>query len=109
MRSPLLIALAAAALSLSAVTATLTEVGRTVDFNGIHYYVPPKVVSIIGLSSSQISSAPKCPGQPDLIPFTVFTDGSSVLEATTLASLIKNYTATDDVFNVNFLSSEPIL
>lgn len=101
--------LQAAAVSLSAaqaVHAALAELGKTVSVNGIYYYAAPNAVSTVLLSAQQLVLAPKCTGDDSLIPFTVMEDKSPVFNTTVFDSIVKNYTAVDDVFNKEFLQSK---
>lgn len=83
-----------------------TGTGRTVELNGIHYYVPPKVVSTIDLAVVEIEKASVCSVEPDLIPFTVFSDNSTTFGSGEFTSLVNRYAEIDDVFSHGFLTSK---
>lgn len=94
-------AVVAALTLVTAVTATISETGKTVVVNGISYYSAPDVVSIIDATADQLSHASTT--GVDLIPLTVFADSSSAFTTTVFRSLVANYTASDDVYNTGFL------
>jgi hypothetical protein len=88
------------------VDAAFAELGKTVSVDGIFYYAAPNPISTILLTAQQLVLAPKCTGDDSLIPFTVMEDKSPLFNATVFDSIVKNYTAVDDVFNKEFLQSK---
>lgn len=87
---------------LSALRVTALNDGKTVIVNGISYYAPTEAVSNIIVPSQNLKVA----SSGDLIPMTVLEDTSSLFNLSVFASIVDNYTATDDVFNTGFLSGK---
>lgn len=85
---------------IAAVSATISPAGQTVVVNGISYYAASDVVSSIAATSDVSSSVSSSGG---LIPLTVIEDTSASFTSSVFASIVSNYTATDDVFNIGFL------
>ena len=83
------------------VSAVVSGAGQTVVVNGINYYASPHPVSIIDSSAEMLSSAST--SGVDLIPLTVMGDLSSSFTTSVFRSIVGNYTAADDVFNIGFL------
>jgi hypothetical protein len=97
-----LLALAAAA------SATVSSSGQTLVVNGINYYAAPEAVTIISATADMLTSASRGTGI-DLIPLTVMVDSSSQFTTDVFRTLVSNYTASDDVFNIGFLQCWPPL
>ena len=94
-------------LALAAIaSATIAQTGRTVQVNGIDYFVAPTSVNTIDLTPADRSAALKG-GDIDLVPLTVLGDSSTSFTTEVFTSLVNNYTASDDVFNKGFLQSMP--
>lgn len=74
-----------------------TESGRTLNVDGIYYYVPASPVSVL-LEETELLKTGCSPGE-DLIPFTVMMDEFSVFNFTVLESVVARYTEQDDVFS----------
>jgi hypothetical protein len=85
----------------SAASAVVSDAGQTVVVNGINYYASPDPVSIIDATADMLSSASTT--GVDLIPLTVMADSTSSFTTSVFRSLVGNYTAADDVFNIGFL------
>lgn len=91
-----------AALALASIAiAVVSDTGQTVVVNGINYFALPDPVSIIDATADMLSSASTTGA--DLIPLTVMADPSSSFTTSVFRSLVGNYTASDDVFNIGFL------
>jgi hypothetical protein len=84
--------------------AEVSDAGKTVVVNGISYYAAPEVVSVIDATSDMLSRAST--SGVELIPLTVFADSSSSFTTDVFRSLVANYTASDDVFNIGFLQGQ---
>jgi hypothetical protein len=93
-----LLALAAAA------SATVSSSGQTLLVNGISYYAAPEAVTIISATADMLTAASRGT-DIDLIPLTVMVDSSSQFTTDVFRTTVKNYTASDDVFNTGFLQS----
>jgi hypothetical protein len=91
-----LLALAAAA------SASVSSFGQTLVVNGINYYAAPEAVTAISATADMLTSASRGT-DIDLIPLTVMVDSSSQFTTNVFRTLVSNYTASDDVFNVGFL------
>jgi len=77
-----------------AVTATLTNTGFTVNLNGLSYYVPPTPIATIGVPR---------PFEDDVFsPITVVTVPDVTVGSSYIASILANFTATDDVYQDGF-------
>jgi hypothetical protein len=95
------------ALALAASTgAIISESGITVVVNGISYYAAPEPVNIIDATADMLMRASS--DGADLIPLTVFADSSSSFTTSVFRSLVANYTASDDVFNIGFLQGKSL-
>lgn len=85
--------------------ASISQTGQTFTVNGIGYFAAPNSVSIISLTADQKSAASRGEGQ-DLVPLTVLGDATNKFTASVFKTLVNNYTASDDVFNIGFLESK---
>ena len=83
------------------VGAVVSEAGQTIVVNGINYYASPEPVTKIAATADMLSSAST--NEVDLIPLTVMADSTSSFTTSVFRSLVANYTAVDDVFNIGFL------
>lgn len=86
---------------ISIANALVSDAGQTVVVNGINYYASPDPVSIIDATADMLSSASTT--SVDLIPLTVMADSTNSFTTSVFRSLVANYTAADDVFNIGFL------
>ncbi|KAJ8064587.1 hypothetical protein OCU04_006916 [Sclerotinia nivalis] len=82
-------------MSLTNAAISISKTGTTVDVNGISYYVGVDAVTTI---------QPK-PSTADLIPLTVMKSLEGNFTSASFKSLVINYTASDDVFNLGFLEA----
>jgi hypothetical protein len=90
------------ALTLASIaSAAVSDASQTVIVNGINYYASPDAVSIIDATADMLASASTT--GVDLIPLTVMADSTSSFNTSVFRSLVGNYTAADDVFNIGFL------
>jgi hypothetical protein len=101
MRSDVLSLLTILATSASS---TLTTTGRTVNLNGVAYYIPPASVGTVELSRGPIwpgfFGGPKTPALGNgLLPMTVVT-GPSGFDAQSVAN---GFATADDVWQAGFL------
>ena len=74
------------------------QTGRTVELDGIAYYVPASPVG-------KLPSSPGPSGASELTPLTVVTTNSSSCSSADLSSILGSYSASDDVFSAGFLES----
>jgi hypothetical protein len=81
--------------------------GQTFIVNGVNYYAAPDPVTIISATADMLSSAST--SDVDLIPLTVMADSSSSFTTSVFRSIVGNYTAADDVFNIGFLQGQFLL
>jgi hypothetical protein len=86
---------------------TLTTTGRTVNLNGIPYYIPPTSVGSVELSRGPIwpgfFGGPKSPSLGNgLLPMTVVT-GPSGFDAQSVAN---GFASADDVWQSGFLQGK---
>lgn len=79
-----------------------TPGGQTILVNGISYYVPTELVASIAASGEALSPAAGADGG-DIVPITVLDDSSTAFTTSALKSMVGNFSATDDVFNIGFL------
>lgn len=84
--------------------AVISQTGQTFVINDIDYYAAPDSVTIIDATADMLSSAST--NEVDLIPLTVMADSTSSFITTVFRSLVTNYTASDDVFNIGFLQGK---
>lgn len=82
----------------------VSETGQTFVVNGINYYAAPAPLTIISATPDMLSSASS--SDVDLIPLTVMADSSSSFTTAVFRSIVGNYTAADDVFNIGFLQGK---
>jgi hypothetical protein len=82
-------------------SATVSTAGETIVVNEISYYAAPEPVSIISATADMLSSASTT--DVDLVPLTVMADSTSQFTTDVFRSIVSNYTASDDVFNIGFL------
>ena len=100
-RKSIILVLKAAMLTAGAVQATaFVSTGSTVMLNGNAYYIPAQPVTSIHVSSSLLTSMPSVAG---LTPVTVISTTSLTFNQANLDAVVANYTATDDVFQPEFL------
>lgn len=85
----------------STASAVVSDAGKTVVVNGITYYASPDPVSTIDATADLLSSAST--NGVDLIPLTVMADSTNSFTTSVFKTLVGNYTASDDVFNIGFL------
>jgi hypothetical protein len=88
-------------------SSTLTTTGRTVNLNGIDYYIPPTSVGSVELSRGPIwpgfFGGPKSPSLGNgLLPMTVVT-GPSGFDAQSVANA---FATADDVWQSGFLQGK---
>ncbi|KAF5672750.1 Cu2+-exporting ATPase [Fusarium denticulatum] len=76
---------------------SLINLGATVTVNGVYYFVHPKQVAVLPLSSSHNQ------GLVDFVPVTIFEATDNRFDESTLSDTIKTWLAKDDVFNEGFL------
>jgi hypothetical protein len=85
----------------------VSETGQTFIVNGVNYYAAPDPVTIISATADMLSSAST--SDVDLIPLTVMADSSSSFTTSVFRSIVGDYTAADDVFNIGFLQGQSLL
>ena len=88
-------------LVLAAATSTTVSSGQTLVVNGINDYAAPGFVTAISATADMLTSASRG-SDIDLIPLTVMVDSSSRFTTDVFRTLVSNYTASDDVFNIGF-------
>ncbi|KAL4785992.1 amidase signature domain-containing protein [Aspergillus varians] len=83
----------------TAVAASVTPKGQTVEVGGNAYYVPPTSVTTLSLQRSQLRN------QNGLVPLTVVQSDASNFSTSALGALVDVYDTIDDVFNSGFLEN----
>ena len=88
----------------SAAQVSVQDTGRTLTLGSISYFLPPVPVSALQDSAALATITKSSPGS--LIPLSVIPTSKQTFDEVALRDTIATWSATDDVWNEAFLTSE---
>ena len=88
----------------SAAQVSVQDTGRTLTLGSISYFLPPVPVSALQDSAALATITKSSPGS--LIPLSVIPTSKQTFDEVALQDTIATWSATDDVWNEAFLTSE---